>query len=339
MKKRILSILLATLTLLGMIPGTALTALAVEDTREVISEVNITMPGLSDMPVDGALVTSPTHTIEPTYIAVDGAGWWYNNGAAWEFAGSRFQEGTYRYRFTLDLNSRGATTRFADNLVVKVNGVACGFLEFLKPYGSTITSGYVTSNGTRVSVCTPEYTAVPGPLVFVDDPALDIPEHKAGMGAYTSRGFEVYGGTKPYTFSKVSGPDWITVAADGGTTGGVPTVVGSNSDLVVRVTDSSSPAQSQEITIRVGDTKAGVGAVTITNPISDLQKPGSHQYNATVVTYGASDEIIWSVSGGTDSTISTNGLLNVGVNETATSLTITATSAIDNTKCDTTVVI
>ena len=182
------------------------------------------------------------------------------------------------------IRDRANTYRFADNLVVKVNGVPCGFLERGNPSGSTITSGYVTDNGTSVLVCTPEYTAVPGPLVFVDDPALDISEHVAGTGKYTSKSFEVYGGKKPYTFSKVSGPEWITVAADGGTIGGVPTVVGSNSALVVRVTDSSNPAKSKEITIDVGDTKPGVGAVTITNPISELQKPGSHQYNATVVT-------------------------------------------------------
>ena len=335
--KKALSFVLCFIIALSLVPATAL---AVEDTREVISEVNITMPGIENMPVDGALTTDPAYTIDLSYIGADYTNWWYTeNGSSWKVAGSRFEEGTYRYHFTLDISTTQAEHyKFADNLVVKVNGVPCGFLEKGNPSGSTITSGYVTDNGTSVLVCTPEYTAVPGPLVFVDDPALDIPEHVAGTVMYTGRSFEVYGGTKPYTFTKVSGPDWITLAADGGTTGGVPTVVGSNSDLVVRVTESSSPAQSQEITIRIGDTKAGVGAVTITNPISDLQKPGSHQYNATVVTYGASDEIIWSISGGTDSTISTNGLLNVGVNETATSLTITATSAIDNTKFDTTVV-
>ena len=46
------------------------------------------------------------------------------------------------------------------------------------------------------------------------------------------------GGEKPYTFSKVSGPDWISVASDG-TVSGTPNSVGSYEDLVLRVTDST----------------------------------------------------------------------------------------------------
>ena len=42
------------------------------------------------------------------------------------------------------------------------------------------------------------------------------------------------GGTKPYTFSKVSGPEWIAVAADG-TVSGTPTVLGANADLGLRL--------------------------------------------------------------------------------------------------------
>ena len=61
------------------------------------------------------------------------------------------------------------------------------------------------------------------------------------------------GGTKPYTFSKVSGPEWIAVAADG-TVSGMPTALGANADLVIKVTDSAVPSDSKEITLKVGNT-------------------------------------------------------------------------------------
>ena len=61
------------------------------------------------------------------------------------------------------------------------------------------------------------------------------------------------GGTKPYTFSKVSGPEWIDVAADG-TVSGTPTVLGANADLVIKVTDSGATPETKEITLDVGNT-------------------------------------------------------------------------------------
>ena len=61
------------------------------------------------------------------------------------------------------------------------------------------------------------------------------------------------GGTKPYTFSKVSGPEWINVAADG-TVSGTPTALGANADLVIKVTDSGATPETKEITLDVGNT-------------------------------------------------------------------------------------
>ena len=61
----------------------------------------------------------------------------------------------------------------------------------------------------------------------------------------------VEGGTEPYTFEKVSGPEWINVSATG-TVSGTPTEVGNNENLVVRVTDAES--NHKEITIPVDRT-------------------------------------------------------------------------------------
>ena len=85
----------------------------------------------------------------------------------------------------------------------------------------------------------------------------------------------VSGGTEPYTFSKVSGPAWLNVAADG-TVSGTPTAAGYNEDLVVRVTDSTDPVKTKEITIDVGRTwpnPANREKVTSITATSDIYTP------------------------------------------------------------------
>ena len=61
------------------------------------------------------------------------------------------------------------------------------------------------------------------------------------------------GGTKPYTFEKVSGPEWLDVSADG-MVSGTPTALGENADFVIKVTDSAATPETKEITLKVGKT-------------------------------------------------------------------------------------
>ena len=92
------------------------------------------------------------------------------------------------------------------------------------------------------------------PLDFVKDNKWDIDS------TYINQAITAFsvadgaaGGTKPYAFSKVSGPEWIDVAVDG-TVSGTPTVLGANADLVIKVTDSGVTPETKEITLRVGNT-------------------------------------------------------------------------------------
>ena len=62
----------------------------------------------------------------------------------------------------------------------------------------------------------------------------------------------VSGGMKPYTFSKTSGPDWITVSP-AGMVSGTPVAAGKNGTLVIRVTDKNK--NYREISIDVADTE------------------------------------------------------------------------------------
>jgi hypothetical protein len=79
-----------------------------------------------------------------------------------------------------------------------------------------------------------------------------------------------------------------------------------------------------------------VTSVTVTPDTASVAKGGTLQMAATVVTDGfASKDVIWTVSGGTASTISESGLLTVGAGETGSTLTITATSKVDDTKIGT----
>jgi uncharacterized protein YjdB len=75
-----------------------------------------------------------------------------------------------------------------------------------------------------------------------------------------------------------------------------------------------------------------VTLVTVTPATADVQKGATQQFTATVTaTGGASEAVTWTVNSTAGSTV-VNGLLTVAAGETATTLTVTATSVFDNTK-------
>lgn len=78
-----------------------------------------------------------------------------------------------------------------------------------------------------------------------------------------------------------------------------------------------------------------VTSVTVTPATATVGKGQTLQLNATVVTENyAPKAVIWTIDSQL-STISNNGLLTVGANETATTISATATSVFDNTKLET----
>lgn len=77
-----------------------------------------------------------------------------------------------------------------------------------------------------------------------------------------------------------------------------------------------------------------ITSVTVSPSTATVVKGNSSQFTAAVVNTGfAPKEVIWTVEGGADAgtVISDNGLLSVSPNETATSLTVKATSSFDST--------
>lgn len=72
-----------------------------------------------------------------------------------------------------------------------------------------------------------------------------------------------------------------------------------------------------------------VTGITVTPGTATIKKGNALKFDAIVEMTGIADPAVaWSIADGTDSTISPVGLVKVGKNETASSLTITATSAV-----------
>lgn len=72
-----------------------------------------------------------------------------------------------------------------------------------------------------------------------------------------------------------------------------------------------------------------VTGITITPGTATIKKGNALKFDAIVEMTGIADPAVtWSIADGTDSTISPVGLVKVGKNETASSLTITATSVV-----------
>lgn len=81
--------------------------------------------------------------------------------------------------------------------------------------------------------------------------------------------------------------------------------------------------------------ESNVNGVTVSSPKSSVYQDESVKLTAKVTGINnPSQYVIWSISGNTDSatTISEKGLLSVGLNEQASTITVTATSVEDNTK-------
>ncbi len=88
-------------------------------------------------------------------------------------------------------------------------------------------------------------------LRFTDSYTFDIGVSYVGesIASYSLAG-NVSGGTAPYTFSKVSGADWVKVSADG-TVSGTPYKLAENGDTVIRVTDALGDTAEIDIFVAV----------------------------------------------------------------------------------------
>ena len=102
--------------------------------------------------------------------------------------------------------------------------------------------------------------------------------------------------------------------------------------LTVRATSTVDTTKSDTATVTVSGT-ATVTGVTLDPPSPTVAKGGTQQFTASVTgTNNPAQTVTWDVTGGVSGTGIFNGLLTVSANETATTLTVKATSIVDTTK-------
>ncbi len=258
-KSKILTLILGLATCFVLMLGIVLanpvdTARAEEtDTRIPVSTITATS-NIDDIIGFGKSVKSPSFNIEEAVPAQFQTQYnWKKKTATgdWEsYTNATFMEGTYIYQtqIRIDSDSGGGTTHVLDK-----NGITVTVND--KKWDSSIPEIYAEYSFAWVA--SEEYTVVAPagtPLDFVKDNKWDIDS------TYINQAITAFsvadgaaGGTKPYAFSKVSGPEWIDVAADG-TVSGTPTAVGANAALVIKVTDSGATPETKEITLDVGNT-------------------------------------------------------------------------------------
>ena len=278
-KSKILTLILGLATCFVLMLGIVLanpvdTARAEEtDTRIVVSTITATS-NVDDIIGFGKSVKSPSFNIKEDVPAQFQTqyNWEKKTATSWEdYSGTAFTEGTYRYvtQIRIDRDSGGGTTHVFDKngITVTVNDVK---------WENSTPEIYAEYSFAWVSSKEYEVTAPAGtPLDFIKDNNWDIDSTyiNQAITAFSVADGAV-GGTKPYTFSKVSGPEWINVAADG-TVSGTPTALGANAALVIKVTDSAAEPATKEITLDVGNTyilpadREVISVIRVTSNIGD----------------------------------------------------------------------
>ena len=120
--------------------------------------------------------------------------------------------------------------------------------------------------------------------------------------------------------SPVSGAYAVTVTNSAGSV--------NSSEATGSFTNGTDDGSSEPVT-------PGVTRVTVTPATATVAKGGTQKFTATVVVTGdAAQTVTWTVTGGEkeSTSIAADGTLTVAADETAKTLTVTATSTVDNTK-------
>lgn len=295
MKKRIVSISLALLLLLTVLPFQAFAAetddaAAVgEDTRTTISKLELASD-IADVAVYGGEIRWPSFTVTngaPIRIPESMGHWSRRNGDKWEtFYGGSFSAGTWKFSMQVRIdNDEGKQYKLAEQTTLSVNGT---------PW-TTSTKSVVMDTYSYTNATSPEFVIPEGSeLIFLQSSSIsEIP------ASYVNKPITpldvspyVSGGAKPYTFSKTDGPGWISVSK-GGVISGTPTAADGNTHhLTVRVTDSKGAYREIEllvgVTVLADEDKQTVSYVEATSDIRQIAVIGGAIKDPTfTVTNGA----------------------------------------------------
>ncbi len=131
-----------------------------------------------------------------------------------------------------------------------------------------------------------------------------------------------------WSISSGSLPDGLSIDSSTGAISGIPTRSGTFNFTVMAANTAGSGTKALSITV---DT--AVISISISPTAPTVKKTKTQKFTADVTVEGdLSTEVVWSVDGATNSTISTSGVLTVGERETASTITVKATAKADSGK-------
>lgn len=308
--KKLKSIILLLFISLSFILITNNSVYAKEDTRTVISEIEGESSDIDLIPAYGGNIIQPTIDVTtgyPAYFYTNRGIWQKKSGNNWENVNQneKFRAGIWRYSCNIYIdvdpldnnNPIGETHRLSDNIKVSVNGAENKWTA--EPSTINEDSSYTRVYSKEYVISEPDY------LVVYDSNKLDIGVNKATISIQEfSISSCVEGGTKPYIFSKKSGPSWIKVSNDG-TISGTPLSPGKNEDLVIQISDSSAEPQTKTLNISVAKTEVAPNLreniteiVATSNNIGNIPKINSRLAKPQIITdnnhvYFYTDDVIW----------------------------------------------
>ena len=264
--KRILSLLLVLALCLALVPLREARAADRIEVSTIVATSNI-----SSFLVSGGTIQEPTFTLSqgsPAYFNTHMGHWNKKVDGVWtRYDSGDFTAGTWAYETQIRIDGdSGLTHVLGQDCTVRVDGK-----------NWTLSSYHgVGEDFSYINAASPEFTVEDnGVLTFTKPGSLKIETSyvNEAISSFSVSGY-ASGGTKPYTFSKTSGPDWISVSS-AGLVSGTPTQVNLNNDsLVVRVTDKKS--NYKEISIYVDSTglkdedKTQVSSIVATSNIGSL---------------------------------------------------------------------
>ena len=228
-RNRVITLLLAVVLAVGLLPAAAL---AKTDIHEATGTSTVLSPVAGDA-VGYVYIKAPSGAAY-TFNRYSSS-WWRWNEASGEYdhvaEGDTFYPGVYRATTRLEIGFEYRKDYdLEEPLSVTVNGetwTQSGAIKHDETFGSSV---YFRSPDITVTAAAGAPLAIRAPE-NVPYSYLGVELEPISLAEYT------WGGTEPYVFTKISGPDWLTVSSDG-TIGGTSYVRGANSDLVFRVTDA-----------------------------------------------------------------------------------------------------
>ncbi len=240
MKKSFLQKAVALLLCVVMVTGPAAPVMAEDIT--IIDEI-VQMSDVGEILVFGGENIIPTCWTQGDIPVVPDSEYtcWYRYDERTEewnyYSYDVFLDGLYYFDQRLILDDDTGMVQISQDVAISIDGVECREIIVDETSVYLISGEYVLE--------APDDSEV----IFLDDWEYDIygvALHETIEGIDVSYG--VGGGTAPYTFSKVSGPEWVNVSEDGIISGTVDEPAREDI-LVVRVTDSAGKYAEIEVDV------------------------------------------------------------------------------------------